>query len=105
MKGADIRLKAIIRDVCRDRSAELIEVEVMPDHVHLLVGCGPAVRHPPSGQGHQGPVLASVASRVAAVPYAPAIFVDERVLCLDHRGAPLAIINPTASNMSSIFSI
>ena len=31
VKGVDIRLKAIIRDVCRERSAELIEVEVMPD--------------------------------------------------------------------------
>jgi putative transposase len=41
VKGADIRLKAIIRDVCRERSAELIEVEVMPDHVHLLVEVDP----------------------------------------------------------------
>jgi hypothetical protein len=37
----DIRLKAIIRDVCPERSAELIEVEVMPDHVRLLVDVDP----------------------------------------------------------------
>ena len=41
MKGADIRLKAIIRDVCRERSAELIEVEVMPDLVRLLMDVDP----------------------------------------------------------------
>jgi putative transposase len=41
VKGADIRLKAIIRDVCRERSAELIEVDVMSDHVHLLVEVDP----------------------------------------------------------------
>jgi putative transposase len=41
VKGADIRLKAIIRDVWRERSAELIEVDVMPDHVHLLVEVDP----------------------------------------------------------------
>jgi putative transposase len=41
VKGADIRLKANIRDVCRERSAELIEVEVMPDHVRLLVDVDP----------------------------------------------------------------
>jgi putative transposase len=41
VKGADIRLKAIIRDVCRERSAELIEVEVMPDLVRLLVDVDP----------------------------------------------------------------
>jgi putative transposase len=41
VKGADIRLKAIIRDVCRERSAELIEVEVMPDLVRLLMDADP----------------------------------------------------------------
>ncbi|MBO0740922.1 MAG: IS200/IS605 family transposase [Hyphomicrobiaceae bacterium] len=41
VKGVDMRLKAIIRDVCRERSAELIEVEVMPDRVHLLVDVDP----------------------------------------------------------------
>jgi len=41
VNGADIRLKAIIRDVCRERSAELIEVEVMPDLVRLLVEVDP----------------------------------------------------------------
>jgi putative transposase len=41
VKGADMRLKAIIRDVCRERSAEVIEIEVMPDHVHLLVDVDP----------------------------------------------------------------
>jgi len=41
VNGADIRLKAIIRDVCRERSAELTEVEVMPDLVRLLVEVDP----------------------------------------------------------------
>jgi putative transposase len=41
VNGADIRLKAIIRDVCRERSAELTEVEVMPDLVRLLVDVDP----------------------------------------------------------------
>ncbi len=37
----DDRLKAIIREVCDERSADLIELEVMPDHVHLLVSVDP----------------------------------------------------------------
>ena len=41
VKGADIPLKEMIRAVCRERSAELIEVEVMPDQVHLLVDVDP----------------------------------------------------------------
>lgn len=39
--GVDTRLKEIIRDVCTETNSELIELEVMPDHVHLLVWCDP----------------------------------------------------------------
>lgn len=35
------RLKQIVREVCRERSCEIVEMEVMPDHVHLLVECDP----------------------------------------------------------------
>ncbi len=37
----DIRLKEIIREVCSERNAPIIELETMPDHVHLLVSCDP----------------------------------------------------------------
>jgi putative transposase len=37
----DVRLKEIIKAVCDEFQAELIELEVMPDHVHLLVECDP----------------------------------------------------------------
>ena len=37
----EARLKQIIRDVCDERGAHLIELETMPDHVHLLVECDP----------------------------------------------------------------
>ncbi|AWU97918.1 IS200/IS605 family transposase [Azospirillum ramasamyi] len=35
------RLKEIVAGVCKETGAELVEMEVMPDHVHLLVGCDP----------------------------------------------------------------
>jgi putative transposase len=41
MKGVDARLKTIVRDVCRERQAGLIELEVMPDHVQMLVDVDP----------------------------------------------------------------
>ena len=42
IEGAvDMRLQQIIRDVCGDRDAPVIELETMPDHVRLLVGCDP----------------------------------------------------------------
>lgn len=37
----DDRLKAIVSDVCNERQAHLTELEVMPDHVHLLVEVAP----------------------------------------------------------------
>jgi putative transposase len=35
------RLKAIVFDVCKQYQGEILEMEVMPDHFHLLVECGP----------------------------------------------------------------
>jgi len=39
--GADIRLKEIIRKAADELSAEIIELEVMPDQVHILVEVDP----------------------------------------------------------------
>lgn len=39
--AVDERLKQIIREVCAERECNLIELESMPDHVHLLVECDP----------------------------------------------------------------
>ena len=37
----DARLIEIIREVCDENYAEVVEVEVMPDHVHLVVRVDP----------------------------------------------------------------
>lgn len=37
----DERLKQIIHDVAEERGAEVVELEAMPDHVHLLVEVDP----------------------------------------------------------------
>ena len=41
--GVDVELATIIREVCVENRAELIELEVMPEHVHLLVEVDPVV--------------------------------------------------------------
>jgi len=42
IRGAvEDRLKQIIGDVCTERAATIIELETMPDHVHLLVSVDP----------------------------------------------------------------
>jgi putative transposase len=37
----DSRLKEIIREVCAERDAPIVEMETMPDQVHLLVTVDP----------------------------------------------------------------
>lgn len=40
-EGVEERLKELIREVCEERNIELLEMEVMPDHVHLLIETDP----------------------------------------------------------------
>lgn len=37
----DARLKQIIQEVCAERDAPIVELETMPDHIHLLITCDP----------------------------------------------------------------
>lgn len=39
--GVDERLKQIILEIANEFKAEIIEMEVMPDHVHLLIEVDP----------------------------------------------------------------
>ncbi|MEH7112412.1 IS200/IS605 family transposase [Neobacillus niacini] len=39
--GVDERLKSILFEVAEETHSEIIEMEIMPDQVHLLVECDP----------------------------------------------------------------
>ena len=39
--GIDTRLKELIQETCVEISADIIEMEIMPDHVHLLIEVDP----------------------------------------------------------------
>jgi putative transposase len=41
VNGVDARLKAILQEVVSETSGEILEVEIMPDHVHVLVEIDP----------------------------------------------------------------
>ena len=41
VSGVDARLKEIIQVVCTESDAEILELEVLPEHVHLLVEVDP----------------------------------------------------------------
>ena len=37
----EVRLKELIQETCLELQSELIELEIMPDHVHLLIDVDP----------------------------------------------------------------
>lgn len=39
--GVDVRLKELLNEIAQQINVEIIEMEVMPDHVHLLVEVDP----------------------------------------------------------------
>ena len=41
VNGIDTRLKEVIQKVCQNIHAEIIEMEIMPDHVYLLLEVDP----------------------------------------------------------------
>lgn len=41
IEGVDERLKVILNELCAEKACELLAVEIMPDHVHLLVEVDP----------------------------------------------------------------
>lgn len=41
IEGVDERLKVILNELCTENACELLAVEIMPDHVHLLVEVDP----------------------------------------------------------------
>ena len=41
VNGVDTRLKELIQEVCQEIQVEIIEMEIMPDHVHLLLEVDP----------------------------------------------------------------
>jgi putative transposase len=41
IEGRAERLTSIIEEVCQEHRAEIVSLEVRPDHVHVLVECDP----------------------------------------------------------------
>lgn len=39
--GVDVRLKELLREVSQQINVDIIEMEIMPDHVHLLIEVDP----------------------------------------------------------------
>ena len=43
-EGKRLEIGAILRELCRWKGVEIIEAEVCPDHIHMLVAIPPAIK-------------------------------------------------------------
>lgn len=41
VNGVDTRLKELVNSICEELQIDIIEMEIMPDHVHILLGVDP----------------------------------------------------------------
>jgi putative transposase len=101
--GVDARLKAIIAEVAAEVGVEVIEVEVMPDHVHLLAEIPPTV--PLSAfmrlvKGRSSRLLRGEFPRLRRLPvlWSPSWFVSTV------GGAPLAVVRRYVENQKAASS-
>ena len=102
MDGADEALKRIVQRVCLARDADLIELEVMPDHVHLLVDVEPQygihrlikeIKAVSSGELRQS--FAFLKRRL------PTLWTHSYFVCTV-GGAPLAIVKQYIENQKNV---
>jgi putative transposase len=100
--GIDKRLKEIIREVVSDTRCELVEMEVMLDHVHLLVEVDPQYgihRFVKMAKGRSSRFLRkeypALRSRL------PTLWTNS-YLCPTVGGAPLAIVKQYIENQKNI---
>ena len=41
VNGVDTRLKELVNSICEELQVDIIEMEIMPDYVHILLGVDP----------------------------------------------------------------
>ena len=124
--GIDDRLKELIKSVCNEIGAELFELEVMPDHVHLLLevdpqyGINKAIRHIKGVTSHtlrsefpklksRLPTLWTNSYFVSTVGGAPLSvikeYIEQQKKCLVRGGEPLGIqlsLSPISKQRTTI---
>jgi putative transposase len=98
----DVRLKQIINEVCDETQSGLIEMEVMPEHVHLLVEYDP--------QYGINRLVRSIKGRSSRILRQEFPALKSRLPCLWTNsyfvatvgGAPLAVIKQYIENQKNV---
>lgn len=102
VNGVDVRLKEIIHNVCQEIRVEVIEMEVMPDHVHLLLEVDPQY-----GIHKVVKRIKGVSSRFLREEFPwlksrlPSLWTNS-YFCSTVGGAPLAIVKQYIENQKNV---
>ncbi len=79
------RLMELLRETTRDKRADLVEMEVLPDQVHLLIGVDPQFGIHRLVKAMKGRSSHALQPGVSAAQVAPSYAVDKQLFCR-HRG-------------------
>ena len=98
INGVDTRLKELIHEIAKELQLEIIEIEVMPDHVHILLKVDPQF-----GIHRAVKALKGRTSRILRQEYPwlrsriPTLWTNS-YFCSTVGGAPLSVIKQYIEN-------
>lgn len=84
VNGIDERLKPVLLETVQKWGQDLISVEVLPDHVHLLLSCDPQFGIHRLIKYLKGNLIALLASSIPCSQNAVTVFVDKQLLLRNH---------------------
>jgi putative transposase len=102
VSGIDERLKQIITEGCKEHQAEIMSMEIMPDHVHLLLECDPPLGDSVTGSSPQRTLIPAFTPGVSSIGAQITDVVDQLVFVSTVGGAPLTVIKQYIENQKHV---
>ena len=101
VNGVDTRLKELVKSICEEIQVDIIEMEIMPDHVHLLLEV-----HPQFGIHKAVKTIKGKTSRILRQEFPwlttklPSLWTNS-YFCSTVGGAPLNIVQQYIENQKT----
>lgn len=101
VNGVDTRLKELVNSICEELQVDIIEMEIMPDHVHILLGVDPQF-----GIHKAVKTIKGTTSRILRQEFPwlrsriPTLWTNS-YFCSTIGGAPLSVIKQYIENQKS----
>ena len=101
VNGVDTRLKELVNSICEELQVDIIEMEIMPDHVHILLGVDPQF-----GIHKAVKTIKGTTSRILRQEFPwlrsriPTLWTNN-YFCSTIGGAPLSVIKQYIENQKS----